>query len=53
MRIPRLYKLFRLSKLLRILKAMKGSNINRITKYLLDKFKIDNNGILFRFNKSN
>jgi hypothetical protein len=43
MRIPRLYKLFRLSKLLRILKAMKGSNLNRITKYLLDKFKIDNN----------
>jgi hypothetical protein len=43
MRIPRLYKLFRLTKLLRMLKIMKGKNVSRMTKYFLDKFKIDSN----------
>jgi hypothetical protein len=41
-RIPRVYRLLRLAKLFRMLKIMKG-NANKITKYLLDKFKLDNN----------
>ncbi len=44
MRLPRLYKLFRLTKLLRMLKLMKSkSGSNRISKYILDKFKLDSN----------
>ena len=44
MRIPRLYKLFRLTKLLRMIKVIKSKGgSNRLTKYILDKFKLDSN----------
>jgi hypothetical protein len=42
-RMPRLYRLFKLTKLFRMLKIMREGKVNRITQYLLDKFKVDNN----------
>jgi hypothetical protein len=42
-RIPRLYKLFKLTRLFRMLKIMRGSKIGKITKFILDKFKVDRN----------
>lgn len=42
-RIPKLYRLIRLSKLVRMAKILKRGNVNRITKFFLDKLKVNAN----------
>jgi hyperpolarization activated cyclic nucleotide-gated potassium channel 2 len=42
-KIPKLYRLVRLTKLFRILKMVKKGNVNRITRYFLEKLKVSAN----------
>ena len=42
-RLPKLYRLVKLSKLFRMVKVVKKGNVNKITKYFLEKLKVNAN----------
>jgi hypothetical protein len=42
-KIPRLYRLLKLAKLMRMLRMVKGRNMTPVTKFILQRFKIDKN----------
>lgn len=42
-RIPKLYRLIRLTKLFRMIKILKKGNVNRVTKFFLEKLKVNAN----------
>ena len=42
-KIPKLYRLVRLTKLFRMVKILKKGNVNRITKFFLEKLKVNAN----------
>jgi hypothetical protein len=42
-KIPKLYRLVRLTKLFRIIKMVKKGNVNRLTRYFLEKLKVSAN----------
>jgi hypothetical protein len=42
-RIPKLYRLVRLTRLFRMIKILKKGNVGKITKFFLEKFKVNAN----------
>lgn len=42
-RLPKLYRLVKLTKLFRMVKVVKKGNVNKITKYFLEKLKVNAN----------
>lgn len=42
-RIPKIYRLIRLTKLFRMIKIVKKGNVNKLTRYFLEKLKVNAN----------
>lgn len=43
LRLPRLYRLLKISRLVRMFKVVKNGNVNKLTKYFLEKLKFNAN----------